>query len=173
MNCPICDKPIVQPWGKGNILIIGEAPTQEDLQAGRPFTGDYTHALRLEMAKAGYDLYQCRLTTLWLHEPVKEGKGKKATHQESEWHFAQALHEAIGYNSVLLLGTEVTEFFLGYNSTEISGIPMTSPLLSAQLIMGTRSPLDVMGGTIGEFRLGIVKFIKAYKELMKKEMVNE
>lgn len=160
MNCPICNELIVQPWGKGKILVIGEAPTADDLEEGKPFIGEYTHALRIEMAKAGFDLYQCRLTTLWLHAPVKEGK---KDHSHSQWHFDQALFEAEGHPYVLLLGTDVTKFFLGYNSTEISGIPMTSPMLSAKIVMGTRSPLDVLGGTIGEFRLGIQKFIKECK----------
>lgn len=166
--CPICHLPIIQPWGKkGSILIIGEAPTREDIVNLRPFAGDYVHPLRLEMAKAGYDLYQCRLTTLWLHEPVKEGKKDQP---ELKWHYQQALLEAIGSPFVLLLGTEATKYFLGYNSTEISGIPMTSPMLSAKLVMGTRSPLDVLGGTIGEFRLGIQKFVQEYKRLIKEDV---
>lgn len=174
MNCPICNLPIIQPIGhpQAPILVITEKPTDDDMLSGKPFSGEYARVLYAEMAKAGYDLWQCRLTTLWLHEPVKEGSGKKADHSHSLWHKNQAVMESLGRTAVLCLGTDVTEFFLGHNSTEISGIVMTSPLISAPLVMGTRSPLDVMGGTLGEFSLGIKKFVQAYKKQLAKEMQN-
>lgn len=172
MNCQICNQPIVKPYGPphASILIIGEFPTKDDMDAGKPFTGDYAQVLYAEMSKAGYDLYQCRLTMLWLHPPAKEGSGKRADHSHSQWHQNQVLQECMDRTAILCLGTEVTEFFLGHNSTEISGIPMTSPLVSAPIVMGTRSPLDVLGGTHGEFVLGIQKFVQTYKKQLVKEM---
>lgn len=174
MKCEICNLPIIVPSGnaKANILVIDEHPTEDDLMAGKAYAGEYATILYAEMAKAGIDLWSCRITTLWLHAPVKEGSGKRADHSHSRWHFNQAVMECVGRTAVLCLGSDVTEFFLGHNSTEISGIPMTSPLISAPLVMGTRSTQDVLGGTVGEYRLGIQKFVAAYKKQLIKEMSN-
>ena len=172
MNCEVCGSPIIIPSGNpnANILIIDEFPTEEDMAVGRAYAGEYSYILRSEFAKAGFDLLQCRITTLWLHAPEKEGSGKRADHSHSMWHKEQALKECMDRTAILCLGTDVTQFFLGYNSTEISGIPMTSPITSAPLVMGTRSTQDVIGGTNGEYALGIRKFIQEYKKQLVKEM---
>lgn len=159
MNCEICRAPIIQPSGMkdSKILIVGEFPTNEDMAQGRAFVGQYGKILRSELAMRGMDISQMRLTCLWLHNPSRNSA-------EKEWHVNQLMKEVIDKQAVLLLGSEVTNLFLKHSWTDISGIPMKSDMLSAELVMGTRNPLDVITGTSGEFSMGIAKFCRELKK---------
>lgn len=159
-KCKICERPIVSSCGNKNstILVIGAEPTMDDMEIGYPFRGEYGMILRTEFAKIGWDVLDFHLTTLWLH-PIP----KKPSAEEVEFHAQECIRTAIGKKAILLLGTVTTKFFLKKSATEVSGLPMTSDLLSAELVMATRSPLDIISGSHGEFILGIKKFIEELK----------
>lgn len=158
--CPICEYPIVQPSGNANskILVISEEPSIEDLKFGQPFKGEYGMILRTELGKYALDLFQMRMTCLWLHRIVKKNKA------ESAWHYEQVMRECMNKKAILLLGTDVTQVFLKHSATEISGLILRSDLLSADIVVGTRSPMDVLVGSHGEFTLAIEKFAKVIKK---------
>lgn len=81
-RCDLCHAATQTVWGEGDpdapLMIVGEAPgDQEDLQ-GRPFVGPAGSLLRTEMAAAGID-------RAWLTNAVKHFKyvprGKRRVHQ--------------------------------------------------------------------------------------------
>lgn len=159
MECPVCNRKIISPSGSpsSSILVISSSPTEEDMDAGKPFKGQYGMILRSELARYGVDLSQFRQTCLWLHTPSNKNK------EDAEWNYQQAIKEAIGKKIILLLGTEVTKIFLKKSATEVSGLPMISDMVSA-MVIGTRNPLDIITGSHGEFILGIKKFATYIKE---------
>jgi uracil-DNA glycosylase family 4 len=164
--CPICNQPIVEARGdlKSKILVISENVTEEDMQVGYALSGVYANVLRTELAQYGLDLFQMRRTSMWLH-PEPKGRDKKLIEADRNWHFTQVIMEAQNRKIVLLLGSIATRFFLnGIAATNVSGIPMKADLLSAEIVMGTRSPLDILYGSHGEFCLGIKKFAEQVKK---------
>ena len=99
-----------------------------------------------------------RMTCLWLHRMVRKNKAEFA------WHYEQVIHECMNKKAILMLGTDVTQIFLKHSATEISGLILHSDLLSADIVVGTRSPMDVLVGSHGEFALAIQKFANSIKE---------
>jgi uracil-DNA glycosylase len=167
MNCPICNQPIIEARGdkKSQILVVGSDVTDEDMQTGYALSGVYSNVLRAELAIYGLDLLQMRRTSMWLHAEVKGRAKGEIKENERDWHFTQVILEAQDKKIVLLLGSTATRFFLnGLAATNVSGIPMKADLLSAKVVMGTRSPLDALYGNCGEFCLGIKKFAEEVKK---------
>jgi len=163
--CPICQQPIIQPSGNpaSKILVISSQPTEDDLKFGISFKGEYGVILRTEFAKYGMDLFQMRMTCLWLHKIIAKSQDKDSKH--FQWHFEQVIHECLNKKAILMLGTDVTHVFLNkHSSTELSGLIMKSDMLSADIVMGTRNPLDLLSGTHGEFTLAIQKFANAIQK---------
>jgi uracil-DNA glycosylase len=162
LHCPVCGLPIISSAGNpSKVLVISDEPTVEDLQEGKSFMGAYGMILRGELAKHGLDLWQFRRTCLWLHQFSKDKR-------EKEWHYQQALQEAKDKKIILLLGSETTQTFLKHSSTEISGLQLKSDYFGADWVMGTVSPLSVLSGGCGEFKLAIQKFADYYAEWREK-----
>ena len=165
--CPICSQPIIEARGdkKSQILVVGSDVTDEDLEAGYALSGAYVNVLRGELAKYGLDLFQMRRTSMWLHPEAKGRTKGDVKEDERDWHFTQVIMEAQDKKIILLLGSTATRFFLnGQAATNVSGLPMKADLLSAEVVMGTRSPLDALYGNCGEFCLGIKKFAEEVKK---------
>ncbi|TAL05242.1 MAG: uracil-DNA glycosylase, partial [Chloroflexota bacterium] len=46
-RCPLNDRPVVDGYGPhGGLVIVGEAPGQNEVRRGRPFVGDAGQLLR-------------------------------------------------------------------------------------------------------------------------------
>jgi len=157
-QCEICKHNLVDPVGRSNdIAIIFEDFTAETY-GGQKIPEQFGYyLLRTEMGKLGVDIYQARVTSMWLHAPIKN-------FDDAQWNFQQAILEAMGTRFVLLLGSGATKFFLGKTATAISGIPMKSDLLGAEYVVGTLNPNSALAGCNGEVILGIQQFAKLVRE---------
>jgi len=161
--CPSCGEKVCPPSGYSNeILLIGEFPGSLEMKQGRPFAmHHYTPSagkiLRKELAVFGVDLLQLRCCNLWLHEPNKNENCFKAG-------LDVCLEEAKGKQAILLIGSEAVETFTGYKVSDVTGLQVDSPMLSAPIIYAMVNPATAFHRTIGEVRLALKNFFKRLEE---------
>ena len=156
ISCPHCGTPLLHASGaaKSDILIIGEFPGKDEIDVGKPFVGATGRVLRTEMAIAGTDMVMCRVTNLWLHEPNKN--------EDCFYYgFNEALEEARGRRAILLIGSETVNAFCDLPVSSVCGLEVSSPMLSAELVMAIINPAIVFHRGIGEIRLALKKFNEA------------
>jgi uracil-DNA glycosylase family 4 len=160
-HCPSCLEQALPASGSSNspILIIGEKPEPIDMEKGRPFSNQSGRVLRTEFSRLGVDLIQFQSTNIWMHEPNKNENCFKAG-------LDQVLEYAKGKQAILLLGSECANTFIGLPVSDISGLEVESPMLSAPLVMAMFSPSIVFQPNkgVGEVRLAITKFVNKCKE---------
>lgn len=109
--------------------------------------------LRKEMAKCGMDLLSdFRLSWLWLHEP----NGNDDCYLAGK---SIVLDEAKGKECVVLVGSEPCEEFTDMYASDILGLQVDSPVLSAPIVFVIPKPegVFVQGAGVGELRLSIQK----------------
>ena len=159
--CPICQSTAyVPPSGSEDalVLIIGEEPGNKEIQDGRPMVGAMGGVLRTELWKLGYDLDMFRLANLWFHPAYKKDH---PTYNECLNHGVEILiKEAQNKKAILLIGSDTVSFFCNEKVSEVSGLQVKSPYLSAPIIYACVQPATVWHGGIGELRLSLTKFIK-------------
>ena len=158
--CPHCNRDdLVLASGpkRAEILIIGEYPGAEEIKKGSPMVGGMGGVLRTELGRVGMDMRQMRLCNLWLHpnnkneDCLKHGKNT-------------AIKEAKGRKIVLLIGSDTVKEFCGEKVSEVTGLKVESPYLSAPLVFACIQPAQVFHAGLGELRLSIQKFAKKVKE---------
>lgn len=153
-KCPICNLKLVLPSGPHDapILILGDSPGQEEIKEGEPFIGVSGRILRVELGRVGIDKKQCRVSNLFLHEKNKDCL---------DWNLEQAIREARDRKAILLLGADCSKIFLKKNVTDVTGLFMTSDLLSCKIIMATVNPASLLHESgVGEIRLAFKRFAK-------------
>lgn len=138
-------------------LIVGEFPGKYEEREGKPFVGPSGRVLRAEFSRLGMNLAHFRITNIALHQFPGEDCYK--------FGMEQAIREARGKKAILLFGSECANRFIGKPVTTISGLRVKSEYLSAPLIIATLNPAALLTGTIGEFRLALEKFAKAYRRI--------
>ena len=156
--CPSCASLVCSPSGNSDLLIIGEHPTDLDMQKGRPFSSSDNFVtpgkvLRKELEQVGLSLQDFRCCYLWLHEQNKNENCYKAGYDN-------ILTEAKGKKAILLLGAEVVETFTNYKVMNVSGLRVESSVLSAPLIVASVSPSLALARTVGEIRFAVGQWKK-------------
>ena len=168
--CYVCEKSVIRPYGysQSKVLVIGEFPGPLEIEHGRPFVAvsrkqSAGTVLRQEMAHAGADLYQFRMTNLWYHTPTdKKDKNFEACFEASK---NACLEEAKGKEAILLVGSDCVEFFTGYKVSDVSGLQVESNMLSAPIIYAMVQPAIVYHGRgIGEVRFAIENFVNHIRQ---------
>ena len=76
-----------------------------------------------------------------------------------------AMKEAKGKKVILLMGSEVVTYFTTKKVSDVSGLRVTSDMLSAPIILAMFNPAIVFRGTIGETKFALKKFKEALEEL--------
>lgn len=152
--CPICDERICLPSGASqDMLIIGDDPTKDDLVQGHPFASNsnFTTAgkvFRKELNMVGLSLGEFRTMYLWKHEPTDS----EECYQNG---YDTVLSEAKGKKAILLVGSDVVQLFTGHKVSDVSGLRVDSPILSAPLIVAMYSPALALSRSVGEVRFAI------------------
>lgn len=152
--CPACGEEGVSPRGNKNskYLLVFLKP------AVAPAVRSYKDkvvgidVLRKELAKVGLDLAEFRMAWLYLHEPGKNDNCYIAGRDI-------VLEEAKGKRAVILVGAEATEEFCGLSASDVYGLQVESPSLSAPIVFVIPKPegVFVKGAGMGELRLSIEK----------------
>lgn len=158
-TCPVCNQDTVPAYGDTTspILVIGEMPGKEELEKSIPFVGPSGNVLRSELAYLGVELRDLRRCNLWLHPPNKNEDCLK-------YGAEQVIKEAKGRLAILLLGSDTVKYFTNKSVSSVSGLKLTSPYLSAPLIMACPNPANVFHSRCGEVRLSLQKFIRTCRE---------
>lgn len=153
--CPNCLAKLVPPYGRSNeILVIGEMPGKNEVEKGRPFVSSHFYVtagtiFRKELERVGLSLSDFRLMNLWQHEPNQ---------QEACWQlgYDTVLSEAKGKKAILLVGSDVVDTFVpNYKVSDINGLRVESPVLSAPLIVAMVNPALALHRAVGEVRFAI------------------
>lgn len=161
--CPSCQSACLHPSGHSDsLLIIAESPTKTDLRMGRMFSTSPMFitagfVMRKELARVGLDFSQFTIATLWQHESNKSEECFKIGYDT-------VLDSAKGKKAILLVGAEVVETFTKYKVSDVSGLEVDSPILSAPIIYAMVNPSMALARSMGEVRLGIEKFVKRLEE---------
>lgn len=164
-KCPLCDKPLVLPRGdaKSKLLILSVKPGEKELEELRPFVGNAGRVLRTELARVGLDMLSFRISNLFLHETTK--KGSVTGEPCFDWCFEQALEETKNKDWILLMGADVVKKFCEINVMSVSGLEVRSHMISPRTrLFAAPNPADANRGGVGEVRLAIENFNKAYRE---------
>jgi len=152
--CPSCAEEVIKPYGysRAKILIVGDAPGEDEWKTGRPFSGKTGMVFRKEFVQVGLDLNRCRLANLWLHDPNKNENCFDAG-------LKVVLEEAKGKEAILLVGANCVEYFTGHKVSDVSGLQVDVDMFSAPIVFAMVMPTIVFHGTVGEVRLAIGKFV--------------
>ena len=162
-TCPVCKSNDCVPAGgneKSKVLLIGEFPGADEVRTGKPFSGATGMVLKYELAKLGIDLYGLRICNMWLHPP---------NHNEDclNYGIQQAIKEAKDKAIILLIGSDSVKYFCNMKVSKVNGLEVTSPYLSAPVIMALVQPATVFHGCVGEVRFGLKKFAEKMETTMK------
>jgi len=158
-KCPYCDQPMALPYrGHNDILIVGEYPEDRDIADGIPFRGQGGEVLQHELARNGNNLWTNNLANFWLH--------RKNDREECKNHSITTLLREMSGRKVLLMGSEMSNYFMNRSVTELNGMEITSPMFpgSVQFVMISLSPRACLRAPSGEFRFAIKRFLDKAKE---------
>jgi uracil-DNA glycosylase family 4 len=158
--CPSCASDCVPPRGPktGDILLIGEFPSTDELAQLKPFCGPAGGVLRTELARHGIDLWNMLITNVWLHAPNDNENCFQAG-------FEECIKLAKGKKAILLIGSQTVEYFTDHKVSDVTGLEVSSKYLSAPLIMATYNPAIAFHRPVGEIRFAISAFANKLKEM--------
>ena len=156
--CPSCGEKICPPYGKSkNILVVGEFPGRLEMSLGIPFATSSMfmtagRVFRKELEKRGISLSELRVVNLWLHEPTDSEICYKAGYDN-------VLDAAKGKKAILLVGSDAVETFTNYKVSDVNGLQVDSPVLSAPIIYAMVNPALALHRANGEVKFAIQKFV--------------
>jgi len=130
-NCKLyekCNKPRMEPYGKGKagILLMGEAPGEEEDRRGIPFVGKSGDFLKKSLYRLGIDMDEdCfRINAVNCRPTDKEGNNRKPNNKEinsCRFKWKNALKE-LKPKKLILLGGVPIESFVGERFDDIGGV---------------------------------------------------
>lgn len=161
--CPSCGEEICPPSGhSSDLLIIGEFPGKLEMEVHKPFATSPMFmtagkVLRQTLEKCGTSLNDFRVINLWLHEPTDSENCYQAGYDH-------ALTEAKGKKAILLVGSDVVSTFTNYKVSDVTGLQVDSPILSAPIIYAMVNPAMALHRSSGEVKMAVRKFVNKLEQ---------
>lgn len=169
-ECPLCHLPLIKsrtcerPLG----AIVGDFPGEAEIEQGIPFIGPGGRILRVEMTVLGLDVNFFTITNIWHHaRPADKGRNKVSKESflaEHKWHLAQTIRAVRDHSPILLLGSDASRSFLNVSAESMSGVWTKSYLLPGSKIMVAPNPVQLLHGTVGEFRLALERYVRGVRK---------
>jgi hypothetical protein len=178
-NCPACGEVAYGYVGHGNCLIVEDVP---GLSIEKPIQSRYKRdfwtpkkIIQKELVRVDLDYADFRVGQLLLHAPIKGTSLATKTQNEKCAEFARThfLDEAKNKQAILLIGADVCRHVLGYSVKDVGGLWMTSPIVSAQLIMAMPKLTLAYTDGWGEIRLTLERFSAALKTIQTNDRIKE
>jgi len=138
-----------------DILIVSDAPEDDDYKKGMIFTGQRGQILASELARVGIQMSRIRLACFYLHAPADDCAG----------HFNEALKEMKNKKGVLIVGASAVERMQLGKLSDMVGTCVDNfyvPRSTGFVMVTTQPPANDL---LGEFRLSVEKFSKKIKEV--------
>ncbi len=157
-QCENCGRRLVLPSGPedAEILVVGDAPSYEEIKQGKPWVGQAGDVLRTELRRVHINPNKCRITNMWLHGKTNECKPA----------LDELMDEMQGRKAVLLMGADCVSYFTGENVSDVSGLrvdKMTDMLPAGVMAYALFNPAIALHEKLGEVRFGIEKFAEAIR----------
>ena len=165
-RCPKCGKLLIPPFGnpQSSILLVGDFPGYQESIQGVPIafrrkvtetrSGDI---LKDELNRVGIALQTTLITNLWRHQKDEKGCDLSLHVDALASLFADRTH-------VLLMGSDVTQAFLGVKFNVVSGLQVKVKGFPKVHFWASPNPSLLLGGQpIGELRLAFSRFAQDVK----------
>ena len=159
--CEFCGRILVLPCGppKSPILLLAEFPGYWELRTKQPWSGPAGDILKKELRRVGVMFEKCRATNLWSHE-------KDLKTCEFNGHWQRTLQELSGRKAVLLMGSDVSTWFLGLPVSEVTSLVVQSDKLPRGTVaVAMYNPAIAQHDKLGETRLAIEKFGEIVRDI--------
>jgi hypothetical protein len=161
--CPYCSEEGMKDWGdlESNILLIGSAPSEEELHYHKMFYGAVGQIFRREINKfAGIELSDCHVTSLFIHDKPK----KKGDIRCIELGQELCLQKIATKQYVVLIGADAVRWATGLSIDDVNGFDVTSDLILSSYFYGEAikfralvNPSSTYSGGLGELRFGLTQ----------------
>ena len=157
-QCEKCGRRLVLPSGPedAEILLVGDAPSYNEIKEGQPWIGPAGDVLRTELRRVQINPNRCRITNMWLH-------GKT---NECEAHIDELMAEMQGRKVILLMGADCVTYFTGQNVSDVSGLrvdKMTDMLPAGVVAYAIFNPAIALHEKLGEVRFAMEKFAEGIR----------
>ena len=158
-KCRVCGKEVITHYvGKSDVLFVTDKPEDKDIEQGYPMRDKGGIILRHELSREGVDIWAHSHSILHRHT----GRMSEGCMEED----IKQLTIDMSGRKVLLMGSELCQYFIGKPVTSLSGLVVTSPYFpsSVQTVMIASSPRMCLHMPVGEYRLAIQKFVRKIKK---------
>lgn len=163
MNCPVCAERVIGAHGDtdSEILLVGSAPSEDEIYFNRPFTGPTINIFRKELHKnAKIDLSQTRQILAHYHDKLKKADCVAVS-------MSLVMKEIEGKKVVVLVGADAVREFTGLSVQDTNGLCVTDEVrkfMEDEKLHGVKffsisSPQTVFR-SLGEFRFGLIQLGK-------------
>jgi len=144
---------MIEPLGPpdADILLVGDAPEEEEFKSRRPFAGDKLEILTQELNRAGISIIRCRQMNLWSHAIAEECP--------ITYHLDNLMEESKGRKIALVMGANLVELLTNKPVSDISGLRMATDYMACPIIPCFKVTQVTHGG-IGEVRMAITALAK-------------
>jgi len=154
-----CGRIQVPPLGPANaeILLIGNAPTQFDVRAMKPWTGEAGSLLQSELRRAGINYNNVRITNMWQHAKTKDC--------DIVHHLDAVYAEMANKRYIILMGSDVVTYFTDMQVSDVSGLRIDNMdrLPPESKVYAIFNPAIAMRDKLGEVRHGLSKIAEDMK----------
>jgi uracil-DNA glycosylase family 4 len=177
-ECPICRELLVSPIGPTDapLILIGAYPGWEEIRSGTPWIGNAGEVLKGELARAGINYGNCRVTNLWLHAEVDNKEPHYA--REVDYHMGRLIHELANKKRLihelankkgaLIMGRQPVERLIGRAISDVESLNVQGDYLpsSLEVCIVSKNPAICLtdGAVVGNVRHAIERFAEMTKE---------
>lgn len=159
--CPYCAETGLKDWGdlESSILLVGSAPSEEELHYSKMFYGATGQIFRREINKyGGVELSDCHITSLYVHDKPK----KKADQRCIKLGEDMCLEKIATKKFVVLIGADAVRWATGLSVDDVNGFDVTTDLLlSSQFyddhtkFFAMVNPSSTWSSGLGEMRFAL------------------
>lgn len=159
--CPYCNETGLKDWGdtSSNIILVGSAPSEEELHYLKMFYGATGQIFRREMYRyAGLEISDCHITSLFIHGKAK----RKADPRCAQLGEELCLEKIPTKKFVVLVGADAVRWATGLSIDDVNGLDVTYEVIppleefkDAMTFFAMVNPSSTWSSGLGELRFSL------------------